>query len=467
MHPATSVFVILLSLLLQTLLSSPSQTRSRSKKRGIVFLIIWLAFLINFRWRGSGDVVAASLQPFALLRDGNLYLDNYYKDFLEHEDITWVYRRNGHVLSMYSSAPGLLLVPFYLVPALAHVEVTDLLIHQLQKIGASCMVALSAYLLLIALEDRIQWEWAVLLTFAYALGTSCLSVSSQAIWQHGPGQLFVSWGLYSLLKIRDKTSTSLLFWSGFAFAMAIWCRYSNAFVFAILLSYLLIQDREGAVRFMGGAVTPIFFIMADNYFHSGHLLKTGYQSQALHFTIHGMPGFLGLLFSPARGLFLFSPIVVFSIWGFAASYGNLLWRLWRFLGAACLAVLLFYSMYTAWPGGWCFGPRYLAELSPLLIIGILPVLDRISQSALLERLFKLSLLYSILVQSIGAFFSWHWEEVSRTNVWNWQAYPVAYLTSQMFVPRSRDLVEGFIVSLALVFLMGWFMSNRKILPIPR
>ena len=143
MHPATSVIFLLVFTLLQSMVSPSGPVKTYLRTNTAIFLLIWIAFQGNFRWRGSGDVVAASLQPFALLRSGNLYLDDYYKGFLQDEDIRWVYHRNNHVMSMYSSAPGLLLVPVYLIPALAGAPVTDLLIHQLQKIGASFMVALS------------------------------------------------------------------------------------------------------------------------------------------------------------------------------------------------------------------------------------------------------------------------------------------------------------------------------------
>src|SRR6266700_2150384 len=53
----------------------------------------------------------------------------------------------------------------------------------------------------------------------YALGTSSFSVSSQALWQHGPSQLALTTGLYSLIRGRKEP-----FWiglAGFSLAFAI------------------------------------------------------------------------------------------------------------------------------------------------------------------------------------------------------------------------------------------------------
>src|SRR5688572_29087604 len=159
MHPVTSLFFLLLSLLLHNVL----QKKWRSPLN--LFLLIWLLFLSNFRWRGTGDCVGPSLQPFALLKNGNLYLDEYAGTFMNEpaDNLFGAYRRNGRLLVQFPSAAGIMLTPFYLVSGLAGVQPTDLLIHQLQKIGASCMVAVSALMLFLLLREFLEQRWAVLL----------------------------------------------------------------------------------------------------------------------------------------------------------------------------------------------------------------------------------------------------------------------------------------------------------------
>lgn len=188
--PATEVFLLAaleaLALWLRQRESGAPWTPRRQD--ALFFLLTYVVYLSNFRWRGSGDVVAASLQPFALLQHGTLHLDAFYRGFLDNRAISWVYVRDGHVFSMYPSAPGLLLLPFCLISALAGVQPTDLLIHQLQKTGAAAMVAGSACFVLESLALHLPRHRALLLAAAYAFGTAALSTSSQAIWQHGPGQ---------------------------------------------------------------------------------------------------------------------------------------------------------------------------------------------------------------------------------------------------------------------------------------
>jgi hypothetical protein len=63
---------------------------------------------------------------------------------------------------------------------------------ELEKLAATLITALSVLLLFFAIrrmaQDRIAWFIALI----YAFGTSGFNISSQALWQHGPSQLFLT-----------------------------------------------------------------------------------------------------------------------------------------------------------------------------------------------------------------------------------------------------------------------------------
>jgi hypothetical protein len=76
---------------------------------------------------------------------------------------------------------------------------------------------------------------------------------------------------------------------------------------------------------------------------------------------------LRLLFDPARGLFIFSPILVVALLALPHA--------WRAMRASALialllvpiSILLLYSGYPNWHGGWSVGPRYLVPAIPFLL----------------------------------------------------------------------------------------------------
>src|SRR6185295_7589184 len=61
----------------------------------------------------------------------------------------------------------------------------------MEKLSASLLAALSAALLYLLLRRRAAAPIALVLTLAYAFGTTTWVVSSQALWQHGMAELLV------------------------------------------------------------------------------------------------------------------------------------------------------------------------------------------------------------------------------------------------------------------------------------
>src|SRR5205823_5605015 len=108
----------------------------------------------------------------------------------------------GHYRSAYSPGPAAIALPVYAGPVLAGVPV-DPWAPRLEKLAAVLIVALSVLCVFWALVDLVEWRWALGIATIYAFGTSSFSVSSQALWQHGPSQLFLSLLLLCLVRGRD------------------------------------------------------------------------------------------------------------------------------------------------------------------------------------------------------------------------------------------------------------------------
>lgn len=75
----------------------------------------------------------------------------------------------------------------------------------------------------------------------------------------------------------------------------------------------------------------------------------------------------GLTFSPGKGLFLYSPVLLLGIWGGMALRDKRRIEVATIMGIV-LFYLLAYSRRKGWFGGLDWGPRYLVPLAPLLII---------------------------------------------------------------------------------------------------
>jgi hypothetical protein len=107
-----------------------------------------------------------------------------------------------------------LIAPLYL-PAVAWLDRQgwsdtrlDHLARVMEKITASLIASISAALLCVLLRRRTDTRIAVLLTIAYAFGTTTWVISSQALWQHGIAQLLIV-GLLLLLTAPCTTRRAL------------------------------------------------------------------------------------------------------------------------------------------------------------------------------------------------------------------------------------------------------------------
>jgi hypothetical protein len=112
-------------------------------------------------------------------------------------------------------------------------------------------------------------------------------------------------------------------------------------------------------------------------------------------------GLTGILFSPGRGLFVYSPVLVFAFVGL-----GLAWRkdgdpMVRWLGAGAIATLLLYAKYRDWWGGWSYGPRLLADLLPAFAFLLLPTLGRLRSRRIVQAGLVALALWSVTAHAVG------------------------------------------------------------------
>jgi hypothetical protein len=169
--------------------------------------------------------------------------------------------------------------------------------------------------------------------------------------------------------------------------------YPAAPASAILAVFGLAQVWKGGWRrrwraaagIFAGAFVCVAVLMAYQYRAFGSVLHSSYayyQQGAFPWMKHGYMGLtyprievmLKLLFGCRRGLLVVSPILA------AAPFGlKMLWKNPATRGAAVASsavagyYFLFNASFSAWDGGWSYGPRYLSAGLPLLCVGLAPV----------------------------------------------------------------------------------------------
>ena len=424
--------------LLRTIFQHGSiESAMRSRPGFIVFAIALIVFLANGRTISGGDSVPAKNLPLSILLHGNFYLDRLVTPGAKK--IPYYLRESGgHYVSDYPVGAALMALPFYVPSIVAGVSPNSRVFAELEKISAATLVALSAVMLYMA-AARVTANWmAMLLTLIYAFGTSSLSVSSQALWQHGPAQLALAAAIYCLIRARDDPR-----WAGYAglpLAFEVITRPADALLAAPLGLYVLVSYRREVWRFIAAALAPLLFQLWYSAAYFGSPLRIQFFTEPTSvggqtvapsglWTTPIMNGLAVAVFSPGRGLLFYSPIFIFSLAGLA-----LAWRrngdvLLRYLGVGAILSIMLAAKWHKTSGGESFGPRLLADITPIMAIALFPLADSIRNRRALAVAFAMLCAWSITANASGAFISYRgWNQWALGDadrrLWLWGDNPV-------------------------------------------
>jgi hypothetical protein len=399
---------------------------SRVLEATLLAVTLLAVYLSNGKTLGSGDTLPARYLPLALLRDGTFYLDAFpilYDERVRDGRIDglpyYLVRAKGHLVSWYPVGAPLLAVPIYLPAVASGVRTDDPGLAVLEKLSAAVIVALSALLLYLVLRHLTTRALALALVTVYAAGTSNLSVSSQALWQHGPSQLALVAALHCLVRARDDSRWAAL--AGLPLAFSVVVRPANALVALPLAVHAAWKHPRQALGLVASALPAVAFQLWYNVAYFDDLFHTQLSRVTAPVWQTSLPeGLGGLLLSPGRGLFVYSPVLVLSLVGLARA-----WRpggdpLLRTLGIGAVLTVLLYGKWAKWWGGYTYGPRLLADLGPVFVLGLLPLADRLTRRRAWQVVFTLLTVWSIGAHSMGAFVDDHVSWNRRVDV---EAHP--------------------------------------------
>jgi len=375
----------------------------------LIGLCCLLVYNVNGRAISAGDTYPARYLPFSIWRYHSVLLDPIAPLTAQGRDgrAFWmVPLPSGHVISQYPVVLPVLLAPFYL-PAVGYLHVRgwtdarlDHMARVMEKLSASLTAALSASLLYLLLRRRVEVPVALLLTLAYAFGTTTWVIGSQALWQHGMAELLII-GLLLLLTGPCTAPRALA--AGLLCGLIAGNRPPDVVLSAALGAYgLFWAGRRRAALLAAAAVLPMVPVLLYNLGVAHHVLGGyGLRGKARFFQHDLLPGLGGVLFSPTRGLLVFSPFLLFLL---------LAWRhlprdrgergLTLAMSAGVALQLLIYAK-ADWRGGTSWGPRYMTDLLPLLVWMLVPVVTALRGFGRMG--FRLAVGAAIAIEAIGAF----------------------------------------------------------------
>jgi hypothetical protein len=395
----------------------------------VLFLFTFIIYTINFRNIDSADTLPASLLPFALLDTHVPWLTTT-SPLLQPENIVSFIPVNNAFYSAYPIVTPVLVTPLYVIPYILmmalHIplDMSDgtcfLVVFIMEKIAASCITAAAVVIFFAGMKEIVRKNVALITTLILAFGTSMWSINSQALWQHGMIALLFSVLFYLIVRNEREEDFRISLLLGTCSALLVFTRPADMFL--ALPAFVYAASRKGRffVAYCGSAIIAASPFILYNETVAGNIFG-GYSSLLSEFSFgpQVLVHLFGVLISPNRGLFIFTPVALLSMLGILTIKSRIknpeLQRVFYCFGIAFILEILVYSTFNCWWAGTTYGPRFFAGSLPLIFVLAGIFLDSRkdcgkndqggSTTARIICLAIVSLiLWSVFVQAVGVFY---------------------------------------------------------------
>lgn len=367
----------------------------------VVSLAIDLYNLPYRYWGAGGDTTPAELLPLSLAGDGDLFFDEFVKP---GEPLPfWYTPVQGRAVSSYPILPGFFNVPTYFFAQRLGIPLDVPHRSMLSMITASVICAWSVVFFYLALLRLVSMRTAIAAALLYAFGTTVFSVAARGMWQHGPSLLFLTCALWLLMRGSPL--------AGLFLGFAVFNRPVNLLIVAPLTVYVAMRfSRRTFGAFLAWAAIPALLLAWYSQTHWHSITNMGQYATsrpdiALFAWNRFGSGLAGLLFSPNRGLFVFTPLFLFSFIAMIAVLRHPARQpLLAALSIGALMTILLYTFWYSWWGGTSFGYRLLTELVPALVMLAAWGFETLFRAKGLRILIAITAIASLYLHYLGAYY---------------------------------------------------------------
>ena len=419
-----------------------------------IFCGFFLLYILTMKTSLVNDATPNNLLPLLLLKYRTLNMG-----VVVNPHSYLFYPHNGAYYSIFSPGTSLLALPIYL-PALFF-RPSNLVLGLLAKTSASAISALAIVFIYLTSKKLSNRRIALITAIVFGVGTNVFAMSSQILMSFTGAILALSVGLYFLASGGGRKNLIL---AGLAFSYAGLCQPSLFLVLLLFGIFVLRRKWKDLPYYALGAAPPAILFAVYNWISYGSPFKIGEFLSSVYL-ISGkwdaklpfsrlwntpiLKGLAGNLFSPSKGLFVFSPILIFAAIGLVITIKRRGEALYYYSGVASLIIILVASKWFDWSGSNGYGYRTTLAALPFLIIMSVPAFDRLKASKVLVVVFAFLLACSVFIQVVGYLAydggSWEWSVKSEGKYWSLTRNQIAWETAHLhfYVPEFwRNVIPG-------------------------
>lgn len=334
----------------------------------------------------------------------------------------WFYaHREGKKYGVFPLGNVVAMLPSYVTYKSVHALLPSLpdkpLFALASHVSPSLMMAGACALLWLMLRRRgASPRWALFGTLATAFST-LVFIYARAPYSEAVQTLALLWLVERTLAQGEETTPAGLGWLGLAAGVLINTKLVYVLLLPCVAAYLIVKRRQsGDLDRLWRAVPLAALAFAEltlvalwhNHIKTGSVWVSGYQIKDGVFSGDLLPGLYGFVLSTGKSAFLYSPPLVLGCLGLPTA-----WRRRKAETAFILSVIVVCTLFNAkfrhWHADYCWGPRHLTSITPLVMLLAFPWLPRaIKRGRVLWRQIALGsvLGLGLTVQLLGGVFYW-------------------------------------------------------------
>lgn len=368
----------------------------------------------------------------------------FYRTYNQEEAKTAGVRKieNGNYLNKYTVGVAIMLLPFYIAGHIftlifnsANANGWSFFYQYFALYGGITYFLLGLKILKDILKKYFSSSTTFFTLFVIVFGTNLFNYAFyENIFSHVYG-FFV---LTLLIKIVPKwlrnfnLKNSLII--GVLFGLAVAIRQTHVVLVFLPLFYSVcnFKDFKNRIlvflknfRYLFIAILVAFLVFLPQLLYwkyiSGQWVYFSYHQESFDFY---NPQILKVLFSVRKGLFFWSPVLLFSIFGFIFTKTKIKKYLLSFLIILALQIYLV-SSWWSWEFGWSFGHRGFTDFMAFFALGLAAFINLIKNPKI-----KTMIVFIIIILTGLSVFQMfqYWLRILPPAQTNWQDYKKVFLT---------------------------------------
>jgi len=339
--------------------------------------------------------------------------------------------------------------------------VEDNMMGALQLATASLVTALAALVVAVVAYQRLKTQErtrrraAFAVGAVFAFGTAAWSTASRALWQHGPSMLALGLALLFALRLErqgqdhpERRAWVPALALGAILATAYALRPTNAVAVVAFTALVALRHRDVLLWHLSGLTVVLGTFLAVNLASYGQVLPMYFGPGRISLHPAFLEAITANLVSPARGLLVFSPVVVLAAAGVVIGVKRRSVAPLDVVAAVCVAVHVgvVSAQNEGWWAGHAFGPRFLTDVLPFLAFLSLPAVqalldstragDRTPAFRSAAAAVALAIATSVIVNGQGAL-------LKSSTCWNVEPQNIDHDPSRVWALRHPQVLAGF------------------------